>query len=84
MGTLAETILKRDKERGRRRSLVLRQGRATQSQPKSGQPLRGGLSLACCGVAPPRRSALTTPSSSRLASGSNIGLQCTHYLLQAQ
>ena len=42
MDTLAETILERDKERGRRRSLALRQGRATQSQPKSVQPLRGG------------------------------------------
>ena len=84
MGALAETILELDKERGRRRSLVLRQGRATQSQPKSGQPLRGGLSLACCRVASPRRSALTTASSSRLASGSNLGHQCAHYLLETQ
>jgi len=39
MNTLAEPILERDKERGRRRSLALRQGRVTQSQPKIGQPL---------------------------------------------
>ena len=52
MGTLAELILERDKERGRRRSLVLRQGRMTQSfdklrmvsvvepsQPKISQPI---------------------------------------------
>ena len=84
MGTLAETILERDKERGRRRSLVLRQGRTTQSQPKSGQPLRGGLSLAYCYVAPSHRSALTTVSSSRLALGSNIGHQCTYYLSEVQ
>jgi hypothetical protein len=45
MDTLAELILERDKERGRRRSLALRpslpagrQGRVTQSQPKIGQP----------------------------------------------
>jgi hypothetical protein len=38
MDTLAEPILERDKERGRRRSLALRQGRVTQSQPKIGQP----------------------------------------------
>jgi len=61
MDTLAEPILERDKERGRRRSLALRQGRVTQSQPKIGQPNidnDGEARLsAVCGVAPPRRSA---------------------------
>ena len=57
MSTLAELILERDKERGRRRSLALRQGRVTQSQPKISQPiaLNEGEArlLAVCGVAPP-------------------------------
>ncbi len=39
MVTLAELILVRDKERGRRRNLALRQGRVTQSQPKISQPI---------------------------------------------
>ena len=60
MSTLAELILERDKERGRRRSLALRQGRVTQSQPKISQPYlytEGEARLsAICGVAPPRRS----------------------------
>gem|GEM_PF-6896962 len=88
MSTLAELILERDKERGRRRSLVLRQGRETQSQPKISQPItidEGEARLsAVCGVTPPRRSTTTTPSSSRLASGQNSGFQCAHYLLMAQ
>ncbi len=88
MGTLAEMILERDKERGRRRSLALRQGRVTQSQPKISQPItidEGEARLsAVCGVAPPRRIALDTPSSSRLAYGQNSGFQCAHYLVEAQ
>ena len=88
MGTLAELILERDKERGRRRSLALRQGRVTQSQPKISQPMsinRGEARLlAVCGVAPPRRIALDTPSSSRLAYGQNSDFQCAHYLFMAQ
>jgi len=88
MGTLAELILERDKERGRRRSLALRQGRETQSQPKISQPItidEGEARLsAVCGVAPSRRSTATTPSSSRLAYGLNSGFQCAHYLLMAQ
>ena len=88
MGTLAELILERDKERGRRRSLALRQGRVTQSQPKISQPynkIRGEARLLpVCGVASPRRSTATTPSSSRLAYGQNSGFQCAHYLLEAQ
>ena len=88
MSTLAELILVRDKERGRRRSLALRQGRVTQSQPKISQPINideGEARLsAVCGVAPPRRIALDTPSSSRLAYGQNPGFQCAHYLLMPQ
>ena len=88
MGTLAELILERDKERGRRRSPALRQGRVTQSQPKISQPIaidKGEARLsAVCGVAPPRRITLDTPSSSRLAYGQNSGFQCAHYLLMAQ
>ena len=89
MDTLAELILERDKERGRRRSLALRQGRVTQSQPKISQPINieliGEARLsAVCGVAPPRRSAATTPSSSRLAYGLNSGFQCAHYLWMPQ
>ena len=88
MSTLAEPILERDKERGRRRSLALRQGRVTQSQPKIGQPNidNDGEArlLAVCGVASPRRTAAGTPSSSRLAYGQNSGFQCAHYLLMTQ
>ena len=88
MGTLAEMILERDKERGRRRSLALRQGRVTQSQSKISQPItldKGEARLsAVCGVAPPRRSTATTLSSSRLAYGQNSGFQCAYYLLEAQ
>ena len=89
MDTLAELILERDKERGCRRSLALRQGRVTQSQPKISQPIdiidEGEARLsAVCGVAPPRRSAVTTPSSSRLAYGLNPGFQCAHYLWMVQ
>ena len=88
MDTLAELILERDKERGRRRSLALRQGRVTQSQPKISQPINinegEARLLAVCGVAPPRRIILDTPSSSRLAYGQNPGFQCAHYLPEAQ
>lgn len=88
MDTLAELILERDKERGRRRSLALRQGRVTQSQSKISQPItidEGEARLsAVCGVAPPRRSTTTTLSSSRLAFGLNSGFQCAHYLLGPQ
>jgi len=89
MGTLAELILVRDKERGRRRSLVLRQGRVTQSQPKISQPInielegkpafRPSAALLLLGVV-----LKTTPSSSRLAFGQNPGFQCTHYLRVSQ
>ena len=89
MVTLAELILERDKERGRRRSLALRQGRVTQSQPKISQPinieLEGEARLsAVCGVASPQRSTTTTLSSSRLAYGLNSGFQYAHYLSEAQ
>jgi len=89
MGTLAELILERDKERGRRRSLALRQGRVTQSQPKISQPISlnnegEARLLAVCGVAPPRRNTAITPSSSRLAFGQNSGFQCAHYLPEPQ
>jgi len=88
MDTLAELILERDKERGRRRSLALRQGRVTQSQPKISQPIvieEGEARLsAVCGVAPPRRNTTITPSSSRLAYGQNSGFQCAHYLSEVQ
>ena len=47
IASLAEPILERDKERGRRRSLALRQGRTTQSQPKSGRPIRGSPNFGC-------------------------------------
>ena len=89
MVTLAELILERDKERGRRRNLALRQGRVTQSQPKISQPidieLKGkpafwpSAALLLLGVVQK-----TTPSSSRLAFGQNPGFQCAHYLLIAQ
>jgi hypothetical protein len=72
------------KERGRRRSLALRKGRVTQSQPKSGRPIEindGEFRFwAVCGVG---RSALIT-TSSRFAYGQNSGFQCPHYLLMAQ
>ena len=89
MDTLAELIFERDKERGRRRSLALRQGRVTQSQSKISQPinieLEGEARLsAVCGVAPPQRSTATTLSSSRLAYGQNPGFQCAHYLSEVQ
>ncbi len=88
MDTLAELILERDKERGCRRSLALRQGRETQPQPKISQPMtidKGEARLsAVCGVASPRRSTTATLSSSRLAYGLNSGFQCAHYLSEAQ
>ena len=89
MVTLAELILERDKERGRRRNLALRQGRVTQSQPKISQPIDIELegkpafwpsaALLLLGVV-----LKTTPSSSRLASGQNSGFQCAHYLWMVQ
>ena len=45
MDTLAEVILERDKERGARIPSAVCKRRATRSQPKSAQPLRGGPSL---------------------------------------
>ncbi len=88
MDTLAELILERDKERGRRRSLALRQGGVTQSQSKISQPItidKGEARLlAVCGVASPQRITLDTLSSSRLAFGQNSGFQCAHYLSEAQ
>ena len=88
MSTLAELILERDKERGRRRSLALRQGRVTQSQSKISQPITidegEARLLAVCGVASPRRITLDTPSSSRLAYGQNSGFQYAHYLPETQ
>ena len=89
MDTLAGLILERDKERGRRRSLALRQGRVTQSQPKISQPIAiidegEARLLAVCGVASPRRNTMITPSSSRLAYGLNSGFQCAHYLPETQ
>ncbi len=88
MSTLAQAVLERDKERGRRRSLALRQGRVTQSQPKTAEPNNideGEARLsAVCGVAFPRRSTATTPLSSRLAYGLNPGFQCAHYLPETQ
>ena len=88
MDTLAQAVLERDKERGRRRSLALRQGRVTQSQPKTAEPIvidEGEARLsAVCGVASPRRTTSGTPSSSRHAYGQNSGSQCAHYFPEAQ
>ena len=47
-------------------------------------PRRSAAVLRQAGVAPPRRSTLTTPSSSRLAYGLNSGFQSAHYLLMTQ
>ncbi len=89
MGTLAELILERDKERRRRRSRSttprMSDAVAAQNQPAHEFINEGEARLlAVCGVASPRRIALDTPSSSRLASGQNSGFQCAHYLVQAQ
>ena len=90
MVTWAELILERDKERGRRRSRLSATPRtsdavAAQNQPAHSFIDKGEARLsAVCGVAPPRRSAVTTPSSSRLAYGLNSGFQCAHYLSEAQ
>ena len=90
MVTLAEMILERDKERRRRRSrraiaLGSSDAVAAQNQPAHNYRIRGEARLsAVCGVASPRRSATTTPSSSRLAYGLNPGFQCAHYLPEAQ
>ncbi len=95
MSTLAELILERDKERrrGRSRSTTPRMSDAVTAQ---NQPALDYMDyykfinewearlLAVCGVASPRRIALDTPSSSRLAYGQNSGFQCAHYLPEAQ
>ena len=58
---------------------------AAQNQPAHNYINEGEARLlAVCGVASPRRSTLTTPSSSRLASGLNSGFQCAHYLVETQ
>jgi hypothetical protein len=89
MDILAELILEQNLERGRRRSrsTTSRTSDAVAAQNQSAQAIyiEGEVRLsAVCGVAPPRRSALTTPSSSRLAYGLNSGFQCAHYLSEAQ
>jgi hypothetical protein len=89
MSILAETILERDKEQGRKRSqrATLRTIDAVVAQNRPAHKYRiGGEArlLAVCGVASPRRSTMTTSSSSRLASGLNSGFQYAHYLLMAQ
>ena len=89
MDTLAELILERDKERGRRRSQSATprtsDAVAAQNQPAHNYINEGEARLsAVCGVAPPRRTTVGTPSSSRLAYVLNSGFQCAHYLLMAQ
>jgi len=89
MVILAELILERDKEQGRRRSQSATprtsDAVAAQNQPAHTIIDEGEARLsAVCGVAPPRRSTATTPSSSRLAYGLNRGFQCAHYLLMTQ
>ena len=75
MDTLAEAILERDKET---RSVACPMRHVSDERrsrsPKAASPFGEGASLACCFVAPPRSSAETTSSSSRLASGSNLRL----------
>ena len=88
MGALAELSLERDKERGRRRNPWITSRTsdavAAQNQPAHNMNINineGEARLsAVCGVAPPRRSAVTTPLSSRLAYGLNSGFQCIHYI----
>jgi hypothetical protein len=80
MVTLAEMILERDKERRRRRSQSatprMSDAVAAQNQPAHIYRSEGEARLsAVCGVAPSRRSATTTPSSSCLAYGQNSGFQ---------
>ena len=89
MGTLAELILERDKERGRRRSrsTTPRTSDAVVAQNQPAHKYRSEREArlsAVCGVASPRRTTTGTPSSSRLAYGQNPGFQCAHYLLEAQ
>ena len=90
MSTLAELILERDKERRRRRSqsATPRMSDAVTAQNQPAQEyyrLKGEARLlAVCGVASPRRTTVSTPSSSRLAYGQNSGFQCGHYLLETQ
>ena len=52
--------------------------------PKSSSPFGEARISIVCGVAPPRRVAEDTPSSSRLASNENQGFQCAHYLAEAR
>jgi len=95
MDTLVELILERDKERRRRRSRSatprMSDAVAAQNQPALDYmnyykyTIEGEARLlAVCGVASPRRIALDTPSSSRLAYGQNSGFQCAHYLSETQ
>ena len=89
MDTLAELILERDKERRRRRSRSttprMSDAVAAQNQPALSYINEGEARLlAVCGVASPRRIALDTLSSSRLAYGQNSGFQCAHYLSETQ
>jgi len=89
MDTLADLILERDKERRRRRSQSatprMSDAVAVQNQPAHQYRIIGEARLsAVCGVASPRRSATTTPSSSRLAYGLNPGFQCAHYLPETE
>jgi hypothetical protein len=95
MGTLAELILVRDKERRRRRSrsatprmsdAVVAQNQPALRYMKDINILNEGEArlLAVCGVASPWRITLDTPSSSRLAYGQNSGFQCAHYLLETR
>lgn len=79
MNTLAELILERDKERGRRRSQSATprtsDAVAAQNQPAQSIIDEGEARLLpVCGVAPPRRTTMGTPSSSRLAYGTKLGL----------
>ncbi len=74
------TILERDKERGRRRSLWAtprtRDAGAAQNRPARGE----ANLLTVCVVAPPWSTAAGTPASSRLAYGQNLCFQNFYYL----
>ena len=76
-GRFGETILERDKEWGRRRSqgTTPRTNDAVAAQKRP--PRRGSRLLPVCFVAPPRSSAVTTASSSRLAYGQNTASKTT-------
>ena len=89
MDTLAELILVRDKERGRRRissdtprtsDAVAAQNQPVHKYRNEGKPaFRPSAALLLLGVV-----LETTPSSSRLAYGLNSGFQCAHYLPETQ